>query len=50
MHNEQIDFYIMPSSIHETIAVCTDMGDPNELAQMVNEINMVENVLNRTKK
>lgn len=36
----ETDLYIMPSSIHETIAVSTDMGDPNELAQMVNEINM----------
>jgi hypothetical protein len=30
----------MPSSIHEVIAVSTNMGDPNGLAQMVNEINM----------
>jgi hypothetical protein len=36
----ETDLYIMPSSIHETIAVSCDMGDPNELAQMVNEINM----------
>jgi hypothetical protein len=34
------DLYIMPSSIHEVIAVSTKMGDPNSLAQMVNEINM----------
>lgn len=34
------DLYIMPSSIHETIAVSTNMGDPNSLAQMVSEINM----------
>ena len=34
------DLYIMPSSIHEVIAVSTNMGDPNSLAQMVNEINM----------
>lgn len=34
------DLYIMPSSIHECIAVSTNMGDPNTLAQMVNEINM----------
>ena len=33
------DLYIMPSSIHEVIAVSTNMGDPNSLAQMVNEIN-----------
>lgn len=36
----ETDLYIMPSSIHEIIAVSADMGDPNELAQMVNEINM----------
>ena len=34
------DLYILPSSIHETIAVSADMGDPEELAQMVSEINM----------
>lgn len=34
------DLYIMPSSIHEVIAVSTDMGEPNELAAMVSEINM----------
>ena len=34
------DLYIMPSSLHEVIAVSTSMGDPNELAQMVAEINM----------
>lgn len=34
------DLYIMPSSIHEVIAVSTDMGDPNELAAMVADINM----------
>jgi len=34
------DLYIMPSSVHEVIAVSTSMGDPNELAQMVAEINM----------
>lgn len=33
------DLYIMPSSIHEVIAVSTSMGDPNELAMMVNEVN-----------
>ena len=32
--------YIMPSSTHEVIAVSTNMGEPNELAQMVAEINM----------
>ena len=34
------DLYIMPSSVHEVIAVSSNMGDPNELAQMVAEINM----------
>ena len=34
------DLYIMPSSLHEVIAVSASMGDPNELAQMVAEINM----------
>lgn len=34
------DLYIMPSSIHEVIAVSTDLGNPNELAAMVAEINM----------
>lgn len=34
------DLYILPSSVHEVIAVSASMGDPNELAQMVAEINM----------
>lgn len=34
------DFYILPSSVHEVIAVSASMGDPNELAEMVAEINM----------
>lgn len=34
------DLYLMPSSIHEAIAVSADAGDPNELAQMVTDINM----------
>lgn len=34
------DLYIMPSSIHEVIAVPADMGSPEELAAMVAEINM----------
>ena len=34
------DLYILPSSIHEVIAVPADMGDPYDLAQMVSEINM----------
>lgn len=36
----ETDLYILPSSVHEVIAVSTDMGDPYELAQMVSEINM----------
>ena len=35
----ETDLYIMPSSVHEVIAVSSSMGDPNELAQMVSEIN-----------
>ena len=34
------DLYILPSSVYEVIAVSTSMGDPNELAEMVAEINM----------
>lgn len=34
------DLYIMPSSVHDVIAVSSSMGDPNELAQTVSEINM----------
>lgn len=34
------DLYIMPSSIHETIAVSAEFGDPYQLAEMVTEINM----------
>lgn len=34
------DIYILPSSIHEAIAVSTAMGDPYELAEMVHDINM----------
>lgn len=34
------DLYILPSSIHEVIAVSVEMGEPEELAQMVAEINM----------
>lgn len=36
----ETDLYIMPSSVHEVIAVSANMGDPNELAQMVAEVNM----------
>lgn len=36
------DLYILPASVHETIAVSADNYDPYELAQMVEEINMNE--------
>lgn len=36
----ETDLYILPSSVHECIAVSADMGEPYELAEMVNEINM----------
>lgn len=38
--NLESDLYILPSSVHECIAVSTNMGDPYELAEMVSEINM----------
>ncbi|MBE5934294.1 MAG: hypothetical protein E7262_00700 [Lachnospiraceae bacterium] len=34
------DIYIMPSSVHECIAISSELGDPNELAEMVESINM----------
>lgn len=40
------DLYIMPSSVHEVIAVSSNMGDPNKLAQMVAEINIDQVALN----
>lgn len=33
------DLFILPSSIHECIAVSTDMGTPESLAEMVQEVN-----------
>lgn len=36
------DLYILPSSIHEVIAVSVEMGGPEELAQMVADVNMEE--------
>lgn len=33
------DLYILPSSIHEVIAVPASMGDPEELAEMVLQVN-----------
>ena len=34
------DLYIMPSSVHEVVAVSVVMGEPEELARMVSEANM----------
>lgn len=34
------DLYILPSSVHEIIAVSVEMGEPEELARMVAEVNM----------
>ncbi len=36
----ETDLYILPSSVHECIAVSTNVGDTYELAEMVSEINM----------
>lgn len=33
------DLYIMPSSIHEVIAISTDMGTPEDLSEMVRKVN-----------
>lgn len=33
------DLYVLPSSVHETIAVSQNMGDPQMLAEMVQEVN-----------
>ena len=33
------DLFILPSSIHEVIAVSTNLGDPEMLASMVHEVN-----------
>ena len=33
------DLYILPSSIHEVIAVPSSLGNPDELAKMVLEVN-----------
>lgn len=40
------DLYILPSSVHEVIAVPDSLGDPNELAQMVTEVNMGQVAVN----
>lgn len=34
------DLYLLPSSIHEWIAVSVEMGEPKELADMVQSVNM----------
>lgn len=36
------DLYILPSSIHEVLAIPASYGEPEELARMVREINMGE--------
>ncbi len=36
------DLYIIPSSIHEVIAIPVKDGNPDELAQMVSEVNMTQ--------
>ena len=36
------DIYIIPSSVHEIIAISADGKDANELQEMVNEVNMSE--------
>ena len=33
------DLYILPSSVHEIIALPAVMGDPAELARLVKEVN-----------
>lgn len=34
------DLYIIPSSVHEVLAVSVEMGNPEELAEMVQQVNM----------
>lgn len=33
------DLYILPSSVHEVIAISTKMGDPKKLSEMVKDVN-----------
>lgn len=40
------DLYIMPSSVHEVIAVSSELGDPYELASMVSVANITSIELN----
>lgn len=34
------DLYVLPSSVHEVIAVSTSVAEPEKLAEMVNEVNL----------
>lgn len=36
------DLYILPSSIHEVVVISAEMGNPEDLAQMVAKINVSE--------
>lgn len=36
------DLYILPSSIHEVVVISAEMGNPEELAQMIAEVNVSE--------
>lgn len=36
------DLYILPSSIHEVVAISTEIGCPEDLAQMIAEVNVSE--------
>ncbi len=38
----ETDLYLLPSSVHECIAISVDMGTPEELAEMVQSVNMNE--------
>lgn len=38
----ETDLYVLPSSIHETIAISADFGTPEELTRMVQEVNSEE--------
>ncbi len=36
------DLYILPSSIHEVVVISAEMGNPEEIAQMIAEVNVSE--------
>ena len=36
------DLYVLPSSVHEVIAISTQAGEPDDLQEMVQEINNTE--------